>query len=409
MAANVNQPAGFARTPALLNQNAVLDYGTSEGIAIFDKGAKSLLSDKKAKLSLDTKSKTTLLQALAERARNYGWTELLQVPLDLDDPNGPNASFLEHPHVFTMEHLQDYAADHVDSQDRDDQNNTMMYLAIRETMAISALTKVDMRREEFTIGDQPSALCYLKAIIQASCLDTNKSATSARITLMNLKEVMTDEVGDYNINDFTDEISNNLEIIGHFQQEYNEQDLLINIITALRKVPDDRFQHWVDRKEDALNDGTLTDPNVLMAAAKTEYDSRNLDKDWCKPDAKDEQILALETKVEDLSLQLKKGNNKSNNSKTTTASDGKKKPFPKKPWDDWPAWKEGEPKMKLHTLKNGQKKPIHWCPKHKRWVVHKPEDCKIQPVAEQAEVEAQATFLENTNTDDDSDSDGYES
>ena len=54
--------AAFARTPALLNANDILDYTTTEGIAIYKDGTKSLLSDKKTKLEVTQTDKRTLFK-----------------------------------------------------------------------------------------------------------------------------------------------------------------------------------------------------------------------------------------------------------------------------------------------------------------------------------------------------------
>jgi len=182
--------AAFARTPALLNEDDLIDYGTSEGIAIYKEGSKSLLSDKKSKLELSTIDKKKLINKLINKAIFNGWSGLFSVPVDNDDQDGDTLSFLDHPHVFDMEHLQEYAENHVDSQDRSDQNNTMIYNCLRATLSDKALDKVDKRSDEFIVNEVPSAICFLKVIIQASCLDTNKSATAARKTLMKLDQLI---------------------------------------------------------------------------------------------------------------------------------------------------------------------------------------------------------------------------
>lgn len=384
--------AVFARTPALLNEDGLIDYGTAEGIAIYKDGSQTLMSDKKTKLDLTTIDKKKLIKKLVNKAIINGWNGIFQVPVDNEDPDGETLSFLDHPHVFDMEHLQDYAMNHVDSEDRNDQNNTMIYNSLRATFSDKALDKVDKRTEEFFINGVPSALCFLKVIIQASCLDTNKSATAARKTLMKLDELIVNDVVDFNISDFVEEVSNLLEVLGAFNQTYNEQDLILNSIDALRQVTDDRFQRWVDRKEDDVNDGTLQESEDLLKAAKTEYESRMLDGNWCKPCAKDEQIMALETKVEGLSLQLKKKGGKGGG-KPQKEQEGKPTRRVRE-FDSLPAPKDGEPHTQMFKLKSGKTKEIHWCPKHVRWVVHLPSKCELRGVinAQETQVEAPTTI-----------------
>ena len=260
----------------------------------------------------------------------------------------------------------------MDSQDRSGQNNAIIYQCLRASLSTKALSKLDKRSNEFIINGVPSALCFLKVCVQAACLDTNKSATAARKALMKL-ELMVEDVVDFNINDFVEEVNNLLEILGAFDREYNDQDLMINTIEAFRKVPDDRFQRWVDRREDELNEG-ITKSEKLLTAAKTECEARMLNEDWCKPNERGAQIMALDTKLEDLSLKLKKGSRpRGSNDKESDKQSPMRHP---KECETWGPPKEGESKIRFIKSKRGQK-PIHWCPKHQRWVVHKTEDCHL--------------------------------
>jgi hypothetical protein len=79
--------------------------------------------------------------------------------------------------------------------------------------------------------------------------------------------------------------------------------------------------------------------------------------------------------------------------------------------------KDGEPNTK-RVFQDGEKKTYHWCPHHKMWTIHKPEECKKFPIRSKgkayrdqrrAYVEAKAALMamalssdeeENSNTED---------
>ena len=43
--------------------------------------------------------------------------------------------------------------------------------------------------------------------------------------------------------------------------------------------------------------------------------------------------------------------------------------------DKW-AWKLNPPKAGQRHTKTFEGKSYHWCPKHNKWTIHKPEECR---------------------------------
>jgi hypothetical protein len=78
-----------------------------------------------------------------------------------------------------------------------------------------------------------------------------------------------------------------------------------------------------------------------------------------------ERIIALETTISEL-----KAAKPANKARTG----------PKGPNKKW-AWKLEPPKMGLpHTIQKATEKGMetyHWCPKHQKWCIHTPAECKL--------------------------------
>ena len=63
-------PVQFAEAPALANVDAILDYSTKQGVAIFDAGCASLPT----KYNLGQAGLVVFVRELQDRARTQGWS-----------------------------------------------------------------------------------------------------------------------------------------------------------------------------------------------------------------------------------------------------------------------------------------------------------------------------------------------
>ena len=116
----------------------------------------------------------------------------------------------------------------------------------------------------------------------------------------------------------------------------------------------------------------------LMVKAETVYDTLCQKKKWGKKDPRDEQILALQTKVEELSKR-KKTSNSSNNSSNSTCKNNNNSSSTSQKKRRYPDWRYKKPKdNKKHIQKEVKGKMINfwWCDALEMWARHKPDECK---------------------------------
>jgi hypothetical protein len=100
-----------------------------------------------------------------------------------------------------------------------------------------------------------------------------------------------------------------------------------------------------------------------MLVMEQNYHRRMLEGTWNPKQNKadKERIIALETTISELKAtptEEKRGNRTNNKSE-----------------DLW-AWKKVAPKAGQKQSKRHGKKDYHWCPKHKLWCLHRPEECQ---------------------------------
>lgn len=100
-------------------------------------------------------------------------------------------------------------------------------------------------------------------------------------------------------------------------------------------------------------------------------------------------MVALTAKLETLSMELKKPTAAT----TPGGRGGRGKGKNSRTLEDWEtkAPKAGQPSTMKHANKRGQTRTYHWCPKHKRWVIHKPSECTLAATAQEVIAEETTT------------------
>ena len=142
-----------------------------------------------------------------------------------------------------------------------------------------------------------------------------------------------------------------------YSQKHDE--LLVNLFKAYAVVNDEEFREYIRGKRHTYEDGdSAMTENTLMTNAENHYDMRVEAGTWKIVDKKTERIMALEGEIRN----IKAGGSTSGNSGGTT--------------DNKWAWKKKEPKAGDPKTKTVNNKKYHWCPNHKMWTVHTPENCE---------------------------------
>ena len=126
-----------------------------------------------------------------------------------------------------------------------------------------------------------------------------------------------------------------------------------------------------------------------MAFAKKKYDELVEDKVWMLKDETEQQLIALTAQLQQIHKTNKPKLTKQNNKGLSyRRNEGKSPITSRKPTpltsnanqDKW-AWKSNAPKPGQATSKVVGGKTYFWCTHHKKWTLHKPEDCRLNPNA----------------------------
>jgi hypothetical protein len=178
-----------------------------------------------------------------------------------------------------------------------------------------------------------------------------------------------------------------------------KNDLLANLIEALKEAPDSNFQRWLSNQVDLLSMRKLDckqDGSDLMEEAEIYYQGAINTHKWGRKTYKSDVHYAFKSttsedelsdiyrtvdeskkyqdEIKALTAQLKEyttaytarwsGPNKVNSDK-------------KYAWKRIPP-KDGDPVTKKVQV-NGISKTYYWCPYHLQWTVHLPQECKRLP------------------------------
>ena len=239
----------------------------------------------------------------------------------------------------------------------------MLASCLLGSLTKDAINTVTNYEDEYVINKIPYGPLLLKVIIRESHIDTRFTSRAIRINLRELDQYMPRVNCDIKkFNSYVTGLINDLNARGE-----SSNDLLMNLFEAYKVVDDDEFNRFILIKEQEYDDGQDITVQTLMRKAETKYATLVQRNAWNVPTAKDKKIMALESKVTTMQKELKK-KKKGNKQNGNGNADGKNKQGHK--WKTV-APKDNEPKVKE---KNG--KTYHWCPTHKSWTIHKPEDCK---------------------------------
>jgi len=367
-----NQPAPqaaivvrVARTPAQYTIVEPLDFSQRNDITVFKNGCAALKGDK-----YDGTKLKLFLTYLQSKAGQFNWNALGMLTY------GPRAlNLLTQYGEITMAQVRAQAEIYQPLLDCRCQNSAMMFQCINASISTEVLAKVSTDPTCYRIllpavpaqGNQPAVPaeevedgpCFLKAIIDDTYANTATNVALARRNLANLREYIK-TVPEYNIITFHQYVKEQLQEL----EVANETttDLLVNLFSAYREVPDKQFKGYVQPIQDQHYDARQPqNPNglTLMTTIENYYKGMIKDGIWMKPDADQETIFALKAQIE-------------------------AKPKPKdgkvlrgrKDWRLTPP-KAGESRKKVVMI-NGKKVTYYWFPHHNRYTVHKPQDCRLQ-------------------------------
>jgi len=202
---------------------------------------------------------------------------------------------------------------------------------------------------------------------------------------------LTDKINDLNfdITEFHNHVNQLVTTLASHRKE--SDDLSIYLFEAYLFAPDEEFRNVLAKKKSDFHMGIedLTH-NQLMSYAQNYYDVRNADNltPWMQKSKEKQEFKALTATVRE----LRENNTKLGKQLKANKTSKKTGVIPKKTYDrdreDKFAWKKVPPKLGEALTKEVDGKTYHWCVKHKAWVLHKPNECRLNtPIAHDVEVE----------------------
>jgi hypothetical protein len=372
-----------ARTPAEFSANQPLNFAERNDIAIFNKGCEPLEGDK-----YDGTKLNLFLARLQVKAEKYNWNSQGLLTF------GPrNLNLLTQYGEITMEQVKQAAEAYQPLVDRRAQNSAMLFSCVMDSITTEVFAKVNTNptryritvpavaaeqgrpaQPEYTVND---GVCFLKAIIDDTYANTATNTALARRNLANLRDYIK-TIPDQNITTFHQYVKENLQEL----EAANETttDLLVNLFAAYREVKDLRFTGYVQPIQDRHYDGR--EPQnanglTLMTTVENYYKGMVKDGIWMKRVDEQETIIALKA-------QLAMGRNRDRRN-TRQNKDNKDKNKTKEAWKTIPP-KEGESGKKVVEIK-GKKFTYYWCSHHRKYTMHKPQECRLKDEKKKGEQE----------------------
>ena len=186
----------------------------------------------------------TWLVQVQDKATVFTWTSILTIK---------NKLLTVHFSELTMDEVRAHAQVYQDKSKREAQNAEMLITCLKASITREVYNKVYLQREKYIIYRKTTkkpvedGVCFLKTIIDNYHSNTRSSTKQIRKQLARLNYYMR--------NVAKGEIT---KLCGHTRELIYElnaagettNDLLSNLIEALKEAPDDDFQRWLSNQVD---------------------------------------------------------------------------------------------------------------------------------------------------------------
>ena len=356
----------FALTPGLY-EDEVIDYGTPDGVKLYRAAVKALGPEL---FDCDPEGMRLFMVQIQARVIEAGWEPLIQIPTEDGAVN-----LITNYGEIELEDIQEHAATYVDQATRVAQLNHQMYQCLLASLSREGLAKVTMSEEDYLVEGYFSGPCMLKVILRESHIDTRATVRHVREELSSLDVAMVKY--DHDIIKLNMHVKALRRALHSRGEEAN--DMVTNLFKGYKAAADPGFVAYIQKKEDAYDEGEDITADKLMVLAANKYKTLVEQKQWNAPSKAEEKIIALETKIQELT-KLKRDAIKAKKTRT-----GK------------PDWMSKEPKGDEPHTKMMEGKEFHWCKKHRSWGRHKPSDCRGVGANRQADQSTSPTTEGTTN------------
>ena len=327
--------------------------------------------------------------AITNRFKMCNWLRFITFPVD-----GNNRELITNPGLISLQQVEqrqaarnDVLANPPDPQNLTQENVTtynnavlshlhcqMMYHFLANSIKTPLQTHISQKIMCGLIDeDGPLLLKYIQEKVKGRA---NKQAVlNARSALLNLnlKEFK------FNIKKLHDHVNTQVLTISSNGGQVMGDGITAALLTTYKTCTNEEFLHSIRHTEAVATDnGTDIHYEDLMVKAETTYDTLVQKKKWGKKDPRDEQILALQAKVQELTKKKKPHN--SGPSSSNTNSSNKQRRYP-----DWRYVKPKDGKTHMQKEIKGVLVDFWWCEVLQMWARHKPSDCKAKQKQDKAQ------------------------
>lgn len=366
----------FALMPAAAIQG-IIDYTSREGNKLYVAATQPL--SKEEGYECEPIGLHGFLQKLHERASMNLWNDpigILHVPEDMAQPMINQRYMITEYGLLTMEQIRAFEVTYLGTQTRAAQDNHMLYRCLIESLSTAGFNKVVLWREDYHVGDNPSALLLLKVIIRESHVDTNATTATIRQRLSTLDTYLP-TVG-HDISKLNDHVMLLTESLTARGEQTN--DTLVNLFKAYMAASDKEFVGYIKRKYEGYIDGTLQELTYerLMLLARNKWQHMVDEDTWNAPSAEEEKIIALRAEMSNFKKSLgNKGHPQKDKPNIPRATGTKSNRKVKPEW--FKIAPVGDKKRKPRQWNN---KDWWWCAPETggkcagNWRIHKPSACE---------------------------------
>lgn len=389
------QPVVFALSPGLTDVDALIDYRTKHGAAVYQEAKAALPSV----FSLKPSEVTLFENELESRAAASGWNSDAQGITKWNNSDGVAVNIIQEYGKIDMATLKPYCEAFItgnEANTRKAQNNRNASECLLASLDEDARKRVLAYRDEYTIEKQIAFPLLLKCLMRLATLDSTATDAALRANIRNCK-VFAQECN-WDVDKIISHIDDNFSQLKARGKAMDDAPQII--LEMFSKANDNVFAKYFNNKLNDFWDQTdemreISVENIL-AKAKVKYDLIKSQQKWGALSEEAEAIIALSAKVNEMSSanlkltkQLKdraKGGKKVgevDGSKKVKRENGGKKTKNKKDNSNKKrqkadeAWMRVPPKAGEPETKEVNGKTWHWCIHHMCWTMHLAKDCRL--------------------------------
>ena len=362
--------ANFGRTPARVITNAPIDYTTKEGMMEYREATKTLYRDSEPCFDLSSVALHAFLSKLGHRARVTGWA---LVNVVIDATAGTTRSLITQYGEVPLAAVKTAVANMDNTHTLTVQHDEQMYSCIMASLSQEAVNLIGLKTDRYASpSGENSGLLLLRLVITESTLET-KSTINNLWSKLTSGMPMIMETHTNNIMKFNNEVRKIQQTLRARGEDASYIVPQLFSVYQSCEGSDTPFYRYIEYLENSYNEGAVIDSESLMFKAEEKYKEIVERQEWTSGKGKPADIVALETKIEELTEHIKKASGNGGGSGNENQREGERKSRKPAPWS-FQRPKEGEPLKKVVGGKD-----FHWCEgngAHKpKWVRHEPAKC----------------------------------